>query len=157
MTLIGPPHRGQRHRAAATETFSRCPAFSLISGGWPFGAQLRRTSGAINSPLSSSSTRYAPRRRAFFRPRLELRKNEKLRNAKEDEGRADNAFMHQQDIQSIVDAAHETADAIIGAREWKTAEDASDMRDVIFWDLLAKQLPQMTVAQIVSELDRSLK
>ncbi|GAB7522257.1 hypothetical protein [Paraburkholderia sp. 2C] len=64
--------------------------------------------------------------------------------------------MHRQDIQRIVDAAHETADAIVGARAWKTAEDASDMRDVIFWDLLAKQLPEMTVAQIVSELDRSL-
>jgi hypothetical protein len=63
--------------------------------------------------------------------------------------------MHQQDIQRIVDAARETADAIVGAREWRTAEDASDMRDVLFWDLLAKQLPQMTVAQIVSELDRS--
>jgi hypothetical protein len=63
--------------------------------------------------------------------------------------------MHQQDIQRIVDAAQETADAIVGAREWRTVEDASDMRDVIFWDLLAKQLPEMTVAQIISELDRS--
>jgi phosphoribosyl-ATP pyrophosphohydrolase len=65
--------------------------------------------------------------------------------------------MHQHDILSIVDAAHETADAIVGAREWRTPEDASDMRDVIFWDLLAKQLPDMTVAQIASELDRRLE
>jgi hypothetical protein len=92
----------------------------------------------------------------LFRPRLGIAANQALRNTKEDWCRADNAFMHRQDIQRIVDAAHETADAIVGARAWKTAEDASDMRDVIFWDLLAKQLPEMTVAQIVSELDRSL-
>ncbi|MDQ7982037.1 hypothetical protein QYH69_32960 [Paraburkholderia sp. SARCC-3016] len=63
--------------------------------------------------------------------------------------------MHQQDIRRIVEAANETADAIVGAREWRTADDAGDMRDVIFWELLAKQLPQLTVAEIVSQLDRS--
>jgi hypothetical protein len=47
-------------------TVSRCPAFCLIPGGWPRKDQLRRRSGAISSPLSSSSTMYAPRRRAFF-------------------------------------------------------------------------------------------
>src|SRR5947199_391947 len=42
--------------APATDTFSRCPAFSLISGGWPRNDQLRRRKGAISKPLSSSST-----------------------------------------------------------------------------------------------------
>jgi hypothetical protein len=80
-------------------------------------------------------------------------KGKRLRNAKEDNVGADNALMHKQDIQIVVEGARETADAIVGAREWRTVEDAGDMRDVIFWDLLSKQLPDMTVAEIMSTLD----
>jgi len=80
-------------------------------------------------------------------------KGKRLRNAKEDGVGADNALMHKQDIQIVVEGARETADAIVGAREWRTVEDAGDMRDVIFWDLLSKQLPDMTVAEIMSTLD----
>jgi hypothetical protein len=57
-------------------------------------------------------------------------------------------FMHKQDIQTIVDAAFETADTIVGARTWKTAEDASAMHDLIFWDMLAKYLPDMSIADV---------
>ncbi|MEM5353428.1 hypothetical protein VOI32_35520 [Paraburkholderia caribensis] len=60
--------------------------------------------------------------------------------------------MHKQDIQDIVDAAYETADSIVGARAWKTAEDASAMHDVIFWEMLARQLPGMTVADLLAIL-----
>lgn len=60
--------------------------------------------------------------------------------------------MHKQDIKTIVDAANETADTIVGARQWKTAEDASAMHDVIFWDMIAKQLPNMSIADLLSLL-----
>jgi hypothetical protein len=61
--------------------------------------------------------------------------------------------MHKQDIQTIVSAARETADSIVGAREWKTTEDASAMRDVIFWDMLAKRLPNTNIADLLSMFD----
>lgn len=61
--------------------------------------------------------------------------------------------MHKQDIKTIVDAANETADTIVGARQWKTAEDASAMHDVIFWDMIAKQLPNMSIADLLSILN----
>jgi hypothetical protein len=61
--------------------------------------------------------------------------------------------MHKQDIQTIVSAARETANSIVGAREWKTAEDASAMRDVIFWDMVAKRLPDTNLADLLSVLD----
>jgi hypothetical protein len=60
--------------------------------------------------------------------------------------------MHIQEIQTIVSAASETADAIVGAREWNTAEDATAMHDLIFWDMLAKQLPDISVAELLSIL-----
>jgi hypothetical protein len=60
--------------------------------------------------------------------------------------------MHIQEIQTIVSAASETADSIVGAREWNTAEDASAMHDLIFWDMLAKQLPDVSVAELLSIL-----
>ncbi|WP_244323289.1 hypothetical protein [Paraburkholderia dipogonis] len=61
--------------------------------------------------------------------------------------------MHKQDIQKIVSAAHETADSIVGARAWKTAEDASAMHDVIFWDMVAKRLPNTNIADLLYMLD----
>jgi phosphoribosyl-ATP pyrophosphohydrolase len=61
--------------------------------------------------------------------------------------------MHKQDIQKIVDAASETADTIVGARQWRTAEVASAMHDVIFWDMLAKQLPNISIAELLSILN----
>jgi hypothetical protein len=61
---------------------------------------------------------------------------------------AGNQFMHKQDIQTIVNAACETADSIVGARTWKTVEDASAMHDLIFWDMLAKYLPDMCIADV---------
>jgi hypothetical protein len=66
---------------------------------------------------------------------------------------ADNPFMHKQDIKTIVDAASETADTIVGARRWRTAEEASAMHDVIFWDMIAKQLPDVSIAELLSILD----
>lgn len=36
------------------------------TGVWPIGDQLRRTSGAISRPLSSTNTRKALNREAFF-------------------------------------------------------------------------------------------
>lgn len=65
---------------------------------------------------------------------------------------ADNAYMRIEEIQTIINAASETADSIVGAREWTTAEDASAMHDLIFWDMLAKQLPDMSVADLLSIL-----
>ncbi|AXF06335.1 hypothetical protein CUJ88_44320 (plasmid) [Paraburkholderia hospita] len=62
--------------------------------------------------------------------------------------------MHKQDIQNIVEAACETADSIVGARAWKTAEDASAMHDVIFWDMVARQLPDMTIADLLTILKK---
>jgi hypothetical protein len=62
-------------------------------------------------------------------------------------------FMRKQDIQNIISAALETADSIVGAREWRTAEDASAMHDVIFWDLLAKRLPDANIADLLSIFD----
>lgn len=64
--------------------------------------------------------------------------------------------MQKQDIQTIVSAARETADSIVGAREWKTAEDASAMHDVIFWDMVAKRLPDTNLADLLSMLDRTV-
>jgi hypothetical protein len=61
--------------------------------------------------------------------------------------------MHKQYIQTIVEAACETADTIVGAREWDTAEDASAMHDLIFWDMIAKQLPDISVADLLAILD----
>lgn len=60
--------------------------------------------------------------------------------------------MRIEEIQTIIDAASETADAIVGAREWATPEDASAMHDLIFWDILAKQLPDISVADLLSIL-----
>ncbi|PRY04139.1 MULTISPECIES: hypothetical protein [unclassified Paraburkholderia] len=60
--------------------------------------------------------------------------------------------MRIEEIQTIVSAASETADSIVGAREWTTAEDASAMRDLIFWDMLAKQLPDISVADLLAIL-----
>ncbi|MFM0211297.1 hypothetical protein PQQ96_28260 [Paraburkholderia sediminicola] len=62
--------------------------------------------------------------------------------------------MHRQDIQTIVNAACETADSIVGAREWDTAEDASAMHDLIFWDMIGKQLPDISAADVLSILGR---
>jgi len=61
--------------------------------------------------------------------------------------------MHKQDIQTIVEAACETADTIVGARRWSTAEDATAMHDLIFWDLIAKHLPNVSVVDLLSMLD----
>ncbi|MFM0591933.1 hypothetical protein [Paraburkholderia dilworthii] len=61
--------------------------------------------------------------------------------------------MHKQDIQTIVDAASETADTIVGARQWRTAEEASAMHDVIFWDMVAKRLPNVSVTELLSILE----
>ncbi|REG50558.1 hypothetical protein B0G80_6999 [Paraburkholderia sp. BL6669N2] len=60
--------------------------------------------------------------------------------------------MRIEEIQTIVSAASETADSIVGAREWTTAEDASAMRDLIFWDMLAKRLPDISVADLLAIL-----
>jgi hypothetical protein len=61
--------------------------------------------------------------------------------------------MHKQDIKTIVDAANETADTIVGARQWRTAEDANAMHDVIFWDTIAKQLPNVSITDLLSILN----
>jgi len=61
--------------------------------------------------------------------------------------------MQREDIQNIVSAARETADSVVGAREWKTAEDASAMRDLIFWDMVAKRLPNTDLAELLLVLD----
>ncbi|MFM0502664.1 hypothetical protein [Paraburkholderia caffeinilytica] len=61
--------------------------------------------------------------------------------------------MHKQHIKTIVDAANETADTIVGARQWRTAEDASAMHDVIFWDMIAKQLPNVSITDLLSILN----
>ncbi|MFL9911334.1 hypothetical protein [Paraburkholderia sp. RL17-337-BIB-A] len=60
--------------------------------------------------------------------------------------------MDIQEIQKIVSAASETADAIVGAREWNTVEDANAMHDLIFWDMVAKQLPHISIAELLSIL-----
>lgn len=60
--------------------------------------------------------------------------------------------MRIEEIQTIINAAFETADSIVGAREWTTAEDASAMHDIIFWDMLSKQLPDISVADLLSIL-----
>ncbi|MEM5292490.1 hypothetical protein ACFQ3P_42395 [Paraburkholderia sabiae] len=61
--------------------------------------------------------------------------------------------MRKEDIRTIVEAACETADSIVGARAWKTEEDASAMHDVIFWEVLAKQLPDYSVAEVLALFD----
>jgi hypothetical protein len=61
--------------------------------------------------------------------------------------------MHKQDSQKIVSAARETADSIVGAREWRTAEDATAMRAVIFSDMLVKRLPDTNIADLLSMFD----
>jgi len=53
-------------KAAVIETFSRCLARVFKMGVFPRGASVRRTSGDIKHPLSSSNTRCARRRRALF-------------------------------------------------------------------------------------------
>jgi hypothetical protein len=58
--------------------------------------------------------------------------------------------MRIEEFQAIVNAASETAEAIVGAREWATAEDASAMYDLIFWDMLAKKLPNISIAYLQS-------
>lgn len=63
---------------------------------------------------------------------------------------ADNPFMLRQEIKTIVDAANETADAMVGAKQWNTAEEASAMHDVIFWDILTKKFPNICVADLLS-------
>lgn len=63
---------------------------------------------------------------------------------------ADNPFMQRQEIKTIVDAANETADAIVGAKKWNTAEEASAMHDIIFWDILTKKFPNVSVADLLS-------
>jgi hypothetical protein len=60
--------------------------------------------------------------------------------------------MHIHEIRTIVSAARETADSIVGARAWNTVEDANAMRELIFWDMLAKQLPDISVAELLSIL-----
>ncbi|MFM0239108.1 hypothetical protein [Paraburkholderia phytofirmans] len=60
--------------------------------------------------------------------------------------------MRIEEIQTIISAAFETADSIVGAREWTTAEDASAMHDIIFWDMLSKQLPDISVVDLLSIL-----
>jgi integrase len=49
--------RGDSHRAAATETFSRWPDFWARTGVCPRGARVRRTNGAMSKPLSSINAR----------------------------------------------------------------------------------------------------
>jgi hypothetical protein len=61
--------------------------------------------------------------------------------------------MHKEDIKTIVDAASETADSIVGARHWKTAEEARAMHDAIFWDMIVKQLPNVSVTDLLSRLN----
>jgi hypothetical protein len=60
--------------------------------------------------------------------------------------------MHIQEIHTIVSAASETADAIVGAREWNTADEANAMHDLIFWDMVAKHLPDISIAELLSIL-----
>lgn len=90
----------------------------------------------------------APRRT----PGFQLVRKRLRGEAKEAKSAADKAVMHKQDIQKIVDAAYETADSIVGARAWKTAEDASAMHDIIFWETLAKQLPDITIVDLLAIL-----
>ncbi|MEM5292438.1 hypothetical protein [Paraburkholderia sabiae] len=68
---------------------------------------------------------------------------------------ADKPIMHKQYIQSVVETARETADSIVGARVWATIEDADAMHDVIFWDMIARRLPDVTMASVLSFLDDS--
>jgi hypothetical protein len=56
--------------------------------------------------------------------------------------------MQNLDIKPIVDAARETANSIVGARQWHSLEDAEAIRDVIFWDMLNKRLPEHRVHQL---------
>ncbi|MGF6812852.1 hypothetical protein OKW30_008069 [Paraburkholderia sp. Clong3] len=65
--------------------------------------------------------------------------------------------MRKEDIRTIVEAACETADSIVGARAWKTEEDASAMHDVIFWDMLTKQLPGYTVAEVLAIFEEEIQ
>lgn len=72
--------------------------------------------------------------------------------AKEQRCATDKFFMRKEDIRNIVEAAAETADSIVGARSWQTEEDASAMHDLIFWEMLAKQLPGISVADLLAIL-----
>ncbi|WP_027210480.1 hypothetical protein [Burkholderia sp. WSM2232] len=63
--------------------------------------------------------------------------------------------MHKQYIQAIVDAACETADAIVGAREWNTIEDATAMHELIFWDMIARKLPDLSAPDLLAALEIS--
>ncbi|PMS29910.1 hypothetical protein C0Z16_15775 [Paraburkholderia rhynchosiae] len=58
--------------------------------------------------------------------------------------------MHKQHIQTIVAAACETADAIVGARAWNSAEDACAMHEIIFWDMIARHLPDVSIAELLA-------
>ena len=60
--------------------------------------------------------------------------------------------MNKQEIQNIIEAACETADSIVGARAWKTPEDAKIMHDVIFLEMLAKHLQGLTIAELLEIL-----
>jgi hypothetical protein len=56
--------------------------------------------------------------------------------------------MNTQEILTIISAASETADSIVGVRNWKTAEDADAMHSLIFWDMLTKRLPDINIDQL---------
>jgi hypothetical protein len=60
--------------------------------------------------------------------------------------------MNTQEILTVIIAACETADSIVGVRDWKTAEDADAMHNLIFWDMLAKRLPDISTEQLESVL-----
>ena len=61
--------------------------------------------------------------------------------------------MRKQYIQAIVDAACETADTIVGARQGNTDADARAMHELIFWDMIARKLPNVSVAELLAMLD----
>lgn len=79
--------------------------------------------------------------------------SKRLRAPKKRGNGAVNAFMHIEDLKQIVEAASETADTLVGARAWKSAEDARAMHDAIFWDMIARRLPDVSVAELLSILD----
>ncbi|WP_260463882.1 hypothetical protein [Burkholderia sp. Bp8963] len=77
----------------------------------------------------------------------------RLRETQEAGKTADIVFMQKQVNQNIVDAARETADTIVGARAWTTAAEATAMHDIIFWDMLARHLPDAAIADLRTILD----
>src|SRR5436309_5631283 len=60
-------------KAAAIDKRDQLPPVWVKTGGWPRGAQVRRTTGRCETPLSSSKTIQARRRRAFFLPAASAR------------------------------------------------------------------------------------